>query len=831
MSLGAVCANDIDDTNQAITADRGKVVEIYDSTDDLVESDKISNQMEANTENVLGVVENDNLCSDGHIIYIDDNASEGGDGSSEHPYNGLDFFTAVSIPDGSTLHLANGEYDFGQVMFGAKNLTIVGESLNNTIVKNSLFLSFSTEPSLFMLNVTFVESSFMNYNNFTAVDCVFKGYSDLGLIVSQTDSEAYESSGNYASITIDNCGFVDCDGGQGMVIGILSGFLHIKNSYIESAKNSFVYAAYSTVAFDNVNVKRSRIDDSDNIIQLEFGRLYVLRSDFDGNNATGGSLIRVDNNTELIIHNSSFTNNNIDTGVINSNYASVNITNSTFKNNHAKRFAGAVFAANSALFLENVTFENNSAFRSGGAVIALNTTLKILTCDFNNNSALYSGGALYSMYGNILIGESLFISNHALNGGAIFLDDVSSLNIENPLFYDNDKYSIYVITDEDYDFGDEISLDDVFQTKYPNLVIGDGDYSLVKFTPSFNGTIPSYYDLRKEGYVTPVKNQGPDGNCWAFASIATLESCILKALGTTYDFSEVNMKNIMAWFSDYGWNFLPNAGGTFDMAIAYLTSWLGPVYEDDDSYSSSNYLSEVLHSNFHVQNVLFLDYDDFNSIKTAIIEYGAVGIGMSWNDAFINGASYYCWNDSSIPNHAVTIVGWNDSYSRNNFNKAHLPEGDGAWIIKNSWGNDAGDDGYFYVSYYDKVFGSEDKIYTFIFNDTIRFDNNYQYDIQGVTGYYSQTSWYKNIFNATGNECLAAVSTYFIEDNTNYDISIFVNGQSILNQSGVSKMGYFTINLNKVIPLNKVDIFEVQFKINVDNGHTSIPIANDYIFN
>ena len=832
MSLGTVCANDI---NQVITTDSSNTLEIDDVSDDLLGSGEISDKMGICNGNVSGFVENDKLSSDDGVIYIDANALGDGDGTLEHPFKELNMFEH-SIPDGSIINLANGEYDCSLIMFD--NLVILGESSQNTIVKNAFFLSNGTNTSMFISNVTFVNSSFMYYDDFTAVDCVFNGYSDYGLIVSQTDEEAYASSGKYASITIDNCDFVDCAGGQGMVIGILSGLLQIKNSCIESIKISFVYAEYSIVVFDNVSVKKSRTEGLNNLIQLECCLLYVLSSDFDENNATGGSLICVDNDTELIIYNSSFTNNNIDTGVINANYAFLNITNSSFKNNHAKRFAGAVFTAQSIFHLENVTFEKNSALWSGGAVIALNTTLKILNCDFNNNSASYSGGALYSMYGNIIVGESFFISNNALNGGAIFLDNVSSLNTGNSLFYDNnfkdnEKYSIYAITDDDYDFGNAVSLDDIFQTKYPNLVIGDGDYSLVNFTPSFNGTIPLYYDLRKEGYVSPVKNQGPDGNCWAFASIATLESCILKALGTTYDFSEVNMKNIMAWFSDYGWNILPNNGGNFLMAIAYLTSWLGPVYENNDSYSPSNSLSEVLHSNFHIQNVLFLDYSDFDSIKTAIMKYGAVGIGMSWNDTFINDAAYYCWNESSIPNHAVTIVGWNDSYSRYNFNNSHLPDMDGAWIIKNSWGNDTGDEGYFYVSYDDKIFGADgDIIYTFIFNDTIRFDKNYQYDIQGINEYHmQQTSWYKNIFNATGNECLAAVSTYFIEDNTNYVISIFVNGQLILNQSGVSKRGYYTINLNKYISLNNGDIFEVQFKISDDDGYTYVPVGNNSMFN
>ena len=795
-------------------------------------AEEISDDVLPGTDDVLGVEEDDRIGSQDNVIYVDANVLEDGDGSLDHPYNKLDMMRAFRIPSGSTIHLADGEYNFQYMMLN--DVVIVGES-QNAIVKNTIFGSSRSSmfgggdaSSLLIHNLTFVNSSFVYYDNFAAVGCVFKGYSSLGLIATSTNADIYEITGEYASATFDDCGFVDC-GGESCVMSLGSGVLEIKNSYVESARNVLVHAERSTVVLNNVTVKRSNVGGLVDLIQLEGSRIYVIRSSFEENNVSGGSLIGMGDGVDVIIFKSNFTDNNIDNGVVNSNNALVNITNSIFINNHAKRFAGAVFAAQSSLLLENVSFERNSALWSGGAVVGLNTTVQILTCNFSDNSASYSEGALYAMYGDVIVSGSVFNSNRALNGGAIFLDYVSSLNLGSVLSYGNEfdgngNYSVYAITDRDYDLG----LPDVFQTKYPNIVIGDGDYSLVRFTQSFNGTIPVYYDLRQEGYVTPVKNQGPDGNCWAFACIAVLESCILKAMGTTYDFSEENMKNIMAWFSDYGWDCLPNQGGYTVMSLAYLTSWLGPVYEDDDPYSQSGSISEVLHSPFHVQNILFLDYDDFDSIKKAIIEYGAVGVSMLWDEDYINNDAYYCWN-GSFSNHEVAIVGWNDTYSRNNFAAGHVPEGDGAWIIKNSWGEDVGDNGYFYISYYDKAFAVDDTIFTFIFNDTVRFDKNYQYDFGGdvVERTYGQkTVWYKNVFNATGNEALAAVSTYFLGD-SDYVISVYVNGQMMLAQSGVSKKGYYTINLNRNISLSEGDIFEVQFKISVDDGKAFIPIADD----
>ena len=141
--------------------------------------------------------------------------------------------------------------------------------------------------------------------------------------------------------------------------------------------------------------------------------------------------------------------------------------------------------------------------------------------------------------------------------------------------------------------------------------------------------LPSYYDLRKLGKLTPVKQQGFSGTCWAFAALGSLESCLLPY--ETWNFSENNMKNLDSNNYAGGFDRGYNDAGSWEQALAYLARYSGPVTSAQDPFNEFSGLSPIgLKVVKHVQNAILIGARnntgnmDNDQIKEAIIKYGAV---------------------------------------------------------------------------------------------------------------------------------------------------------------------------------------------------------------
>ncbi|HPP13191.1 MAG TPA: C1 family peptidase, partial [bacterium] len=280
---------------------------------------------------------------------------------------------------------------------------------------------------------------------------------------------------------------------------------------------------------------------------------------------------------------------------------------------------------------------------------------------------------------------------------------------------------------------------------------------------------PSKYDLRSLNKVTGIRDQGSAGSCWAHASYASLESCHLP--GETWDFSENHMKNLLSSAYPEGFDRGHADGGNHLMSTAYLARWTGPVKESEDPYNASSGSSPTnLSPSKHVQTVLFLPDrtgpTDNNIIKNAIQSYGAVYTSMCFASAYYVSKNYaYYYKGSNSSNHAVALVGWDDNFDRNKFSgsASGIPDGNGAFIVKNSWGSYWGDKGYFYVSYYDSRIGAYNAVFPAA-RPVTESTYIYQYDPLGWVvsyGFGSKTAWAANIFTAvSAGNSLNGVSFY-----------------------------------------------------------------------
>ncbi len=349
-------------------------------------------------------------------------------------------------------------------------------------------------------------------------------------------------------------------------------------------------------------------------------------------------------------------------------------------------------------------------------------------------------------------------------------------------------------------------------------------------------SLPSNYDLRKENKLTPIKDQGSAGTCWAFAAYGSLESCLLP--GENWDFSENNMKNLLSKDCTEGYDRSYDGGGNEWMANAYLSRWSGPVPESTDPYDPWDGNCNEFPPKKHIHKVIYIpdrrSYLDNSNLKLAIKNYGAVFSGMYFNDGYYNekNAAYYA-TGGEVPNHAICLVGWDDNYSRSKF-ISPAPD-DGAFIVRNSWGKTWGDKGYFYISYYDLWIGRSNIVFCSVENP-VSSDIIHQYDPLGWIasyGFDKITAWFANIFKAETDQYLKGCSFYTASPDSTYNLYIYKNvkdskprsGELIKNLEGrISDSSYFVKKFSSSISLKKGQRFSVVIKLTTPEWNWPIPV-------
>lgn len=730
--------------------------------------------------------EDTNILTGSNDIYFNASAESDGRGTQSSPYKYLQYNRLTS---GCTAHFADGTYELDSKKGIYSSMTFMGQSAQNTIIKfNGIAFNVGDGYTLTLKDLTLDHATVKNLGTVSATNVIFKngvavddtsyGYDNAygGAIYNYVSTDYYGYVTNVPKNTLYNCTFLN---------------------------NSAMYGG---------------------AIYLPYGELSLSNCKFINNSAHWfGGAIASDKDSKISV-----------VGTVFENCRSVDDA------------GGAIYAFSTDLEVRDSIFNNCSA-NFAGAICSLNTEILISYSNFTNNLARYEGGAVYKMYGSGTVIKSNFTKNAALNGGALFSDNCTSFEIKNSEFASNaatgfggaifsnanPKLTVDGVTFTDNKASYNANM--LNQSNFSPIVSSTNNYSLFVYKSLFNGTLPARYNLAENGFVTDVKNQQDSGNCWAFAALASLETCVLKASNKTFNFSVENMKNLIEMYSAYGWKMETNEGGYNGMPMGYLASWLGPVNATLDPFDDKGTLSPLLDSEMHIQNIYVLpartSYTDNDAIKEAILKYGGLYASYYHSAGYLNSKTNAYYDPyTGNGNHAITVVGWDDNYSKNNFYTA--PAGDGAFIVKNSWGSSWGDNGYFYISYYDRVLfavNKDNQAFTYILNDTVRYTKNYQYDVAGMTDYLvtgKKTIWYQNIYNATGNEAIAAVSTFF-NTTVDYEISIYVNDVLQLTQNGRHEgSGYYTIPLKEYVPVAVGDIFKIVVKLaNPQNGYAAVPIS------
>ena len=345
--------------------------------------------------------------------------------------------------------------------------------------------------------------------------------------------------------------------------------------------------------------------------------------------------------------------------------------------------------------------------------------------------------------------------------------------------------------------------------------------------------LPESYDYRDTGRSTRVRDQGSYGTCWSFASLTAVETALRPQDVREFSADHISLHN--------SFSLDQKEGGEYTMSMAYLLGWQGPVLESLDPYGDG-ISPEGLEPDVHVQEIQILPSGDYEAIKKAVFFHGGVQSSLytsitgsdSRSDYYKEETSSYCYQGEEIPNHDVVIVGWDDGYSRENFQIR--PEGDGAFLCVSSWGEAFGDGGYFYVSYFDANIGDNSLVYTGI-QPADNYDTLYQSDLcgwVGQVGYGSDTAFGANVYEAREEELLRAAGFYAAGPDTSYEIYVVHDvgkAESLANRKPVAGgvvaySGFYTVLFQEPERLKPGERFALILKVRTPGAVH--PLAVEY---
>jgi len=350
----------------------------------------------------------------------------------------------------------------------------------------------------------------------------------------------------------------------------------------------------------------------------------------------------------------------------------------------------------------------------------------------------------------------------------------------------------------------------------------------------FAQSYPVSYDLRNENAVTPIRNQNPWGTCWTFGTIASTEGYIKRNFLRDEDYSEKYACNKCGWEG-----IDENTGGWSETVAGYAFAQVGLVNESDDPYPSGSWSSspDGISRSIHMHEYRILPHKtsdtDLDLVKEHLTNYGPVTISMMWDGSYYNSGTYAFYNDGTVAEpeggHCVCCVGWDDNFSRTNFNVD--PGIDGAILIKNSWGTNWADSGYFWISYADTYTGYNTNFSLSIPSEGFPYSGIYQHDLNGWIqdiGYGGTSdAWAAKTFQVDRNNPNPIQAINMATTTGNQTFTVYIYKDSTSNNPRSGRLVYTSSGSYTYAGIHT---YQIDPKISlVDAGSFSIVIHFPYV--
>lgn len=406
----------------------------------------------------------------------------------------------------------------------------------------------------------------------------------------------------------------------------------------------------------------------------------------------------------------------------------------------------------------------------------------------------------------------------------------------------------------------------------PRITLADGTIAEppVLDTRSVNGIyraseLPSAYSLLDDdgtSYVTSVKNQGSTGLCWAYSALGACESNLLKQGVEIPEYWLDEQGELNFSEGALGWYIFTNhyqdgdftsgdsiqmenkgvTGGNAAIAGFSLAAGMGtqlekyaPFSDWDNGYSA--YQRYVSYCRMKSSDTIWQVSDSsIDVIKQWIQETGGVSAAFYSADTFYDNdtskAYYQSRRGADAADHAILLVGWDDDYARENFRPGKQPKHDGAWLVKNSWGDDDAYEGYFWMSY------EEASLCEFTRYDMMVAEDSeicYQYD--GAVSYAGiGASAAANVFTAEEDGMLTRVMFPNLSGNPmrlDYTVSVYYmdasaktpeEGELAVTAQGVIDYGGYKGVAVPPVSLKKDERFAVVLQLKAHDSADSKPL-------